>query len=76
MLLPCSVSDVDGLTSTNIRLTAIPTSKDVVPVRNQILELDMINISVSGEPDTIAVGDAGASTTYTTSTSYASNTSY
>ena len=71
-----SVSDVDGLTSTNIRLTAIPTSKDVVPVRNQILELDMINISVSGEPDTIAVGDAGASTTYTTSTSYASNTSY
>jgi len=71
-----SISDVDGLTSGKIRLTAIPSSKDIVPVRNQILELDVVNIKVSGDPDSIAVGDAGASTTYTTSTSYASNTSY
>jgi len=71
-----SISNVDGLASTRIRLTTIPDSKDIVPVRNQILELDMVNISVAGDPDYIAVGDSGASTTYTTSTSYASNTSY
>ena len=71
-----SVSDVDGLSSTKIRITAIPNSKDVVPVRNQILELDMVNVSVSGDVDTIAVGDAGASSSYIPSTSYPSNTSY
>ena len=71
-----SVSDVDGLSSTKIRITAIPSSKDIVPVRNQILELDMVNISVSGEIDTIAVGGAGASSTYTTATSYTSTQSY
>jgi hypothetical protein len=71
-----SISNVDGLPSTKIRMTVIPSSKDIVPVRNQILELDMVNISVSGEIDTIAVGDSGASSSYTTSTSYSSNTSY
>ena len=71
-----SISNVDGLSSTKIRITGIPNSKDVVPVRNQILELDMVNIKVTGEIDTIAVGDTGASSTYTTASSSPSNTSY
>jgi hypothetical protein len=71
-----TVSDVDGLSSTKIRITAIPSSKDIIPVRNQILELDMINLSINGTIDSIAVGDSGASSTYTTSSSYPSNTSY
>ena len=71
-----SVSDVDGLSSTKIRITAIPSSKDIVPVRNQILELDMVNISISGEIDTVAVGDAGASSGYTTTSSFTSTQSY
>ena len=71
-----TVSDVDGLSSTKVRMTAIPSSKDIIPVRNQILELDMVNLSINGTIDSIAVGDSGASSTYTTSTSYPSNTSY
>ena len=71
-----SISNVDGLSSTKIRITGIPDSKDIVPVRNQILELDMVNIKVTGEIDTIAVGDTGASSTYTTASSSPSNTSY
>ena len=71
-----SISNVDGLSSTKIRITGLPNSKDIVPVRNQILELDMVNIKVTGEIDTIAVGDTGASSTYTTASSSPSNTSY
>ena len=71
-----SISNVDGLSSTKIRITGLPNSKDIVPVRNQILELDMVNIKVTGEIDTIAVGDTGASSTYTTASSLPSNTSY
>ena len=71
-----TVSDVDGLSSTKVRMTAIPSSKDIIPVRNQILELDMVNLSINGTIDSIAVGDSGASSTYTTSSSYPSNTSY
>ena len=71
-----SISDVDGLSSTVIRITAIPSSKDIVPVRNQILEIDFTNSSITGEVDTVAVGDTGAGATYTTTTSYTPTQSY
>ena len=71
-----SISDVDDVSSTTIRITSIPDSKDIVPVRNQILEIDMTNTTVTGEIDTIAVGAAGASSSYTTSTSYTPTKSY
>ena len=71
-----SISDVDGASSTVIRMTAIPASKDIVPVRNQILEIDMTNTTVTGEVDLIAIGDTGASSSYTTSTSYTATKSY
>ena len=71
-----SVSNVDGVTSTSIRITAIPSSKDIVPVRNQILEIDFANTTITGEVDTVAVGDTGAGSTYTTTTSYTTTSSY
>ena len=71
-----SLSDIDGASSTVIRITAVPSSKDIVPVRNQILELDLVNTTIQGEIDSIAVGDTGASSTYTTSTSYTTTQSY
>jgi hypothetical protein len=71
-----SVSDVDGAVSTQVRLTVIPNSKDIVPVRNQILELDLTNSTVIGQVDTVAVGDSGAAGTYTTSTSYSTPSGY
>ena len=41
------VSDVDESTSTKFRLTVLPNSNDIVPVRNQLLELDLTNTTVS-----------------------------
>ena len=65
-----SADIVDGAASTQIRITALPDSKDIVPVRNQLLEIDFINTIITGEVDTIAVGDSAAGTTYTTTSSY------
>jgi hypothetical protein len=47
-----------------------PNSNDVVPVRNQILEIDTANCFVSGEIDGIESGSSQAGTSYTTSSSY------
>ena len=71
-----SVSSVDGNVSRRIRLTAIPASSDIVGKRNQIVEIDLVNTSVSGGQDTIAVNTAGGSTSYVTSTNYATPSSY
>ena len=71
-----SVGLVDGAASSRIRITAIPDSKDIVPVRNQILEIDFTNSTITGGVDTIAVSDSSAGATYTTTSSYTSTSSY
>ena len=71
-----SATDVDGASSDQIRITAVPNSKDIVPVRNQIVEIDFINTSITGEVDTVAVGDSAAGTTYTPTSSYTTTSSY
>ena len=71
-----TISNVDGVTSTQVRLTVIPNSKDIVPVRNQILELDLTNSTVIGQVDTVAVGDGSAGGTYTTNTSHSTPSGY
>ena len=65
-----TVGNVDGASSDYIRLTVQPASNDVVPVRNQILEIDAINLSVTGTADTIAAGAGDAGVNYTTTSSY------
>ena len=67
-----SVETYDGTTQTEIRITTTPNSNDIVPVRNQILEIDLINLTVTGETDTIASGSSDGGTTYATSSSYSS----
>ena len=65
-----SVSDVDGETSNNIRITTIPSSNDIVPVRNQILEIDLVNSTVTGQVDNTTTTGVG----YTTTTSGTAST--
>ena len=65
-----SVGDVDGATSTSIRITVQPASNDVVPVRNQVLEVDLVNLSVTGVADTIAAGAGDAGVNYSTTATY------
>ena len=74
------VSDVDEATSTRFRLTVLPNSNDIVPVRNQLLELDLTNTTVSGTVDATATTGKGytvtttATTTETTTSTTASTT--
>jgi hypothetical protein len=65
-----SISNVDGAASTQVRVFTIPSSNDIVPVRNQILSIDTSNSSITGEVDAIASGSSQAGTAYTTSSSY------
>ena len=71
-----SVENVDGAASTIIRLTVIPDSTDIIPVRNQILEIDFVNTTINGTVDTTAVGDTSAGATETTTSSYTAPSSY
>lgn len=64
------VSNVDGETSTQIRLVVKPDSNDVVSVRNNLLEIDFSNSSITGEIDTVSSGSSSAGTGYTTTSSY------
>ena len=65
-----SISDVDGAASTQIRLFVIPSSNDIVPVRNQVLSIDTSNSNIIGEVDGLASGGSQAGTSYTTTSSY------
>ena len=71
-----SVSNVDDNASTAIRLTATPSSNDIVAKRNQIIEIDIVNTTISGGQDTIAVNSSGGSTGYVTNTNYVAPSSY
>jgi hypothetical protein len=68
-LLISAVSNVDGLASSQIRVTALPNSNDVVPVRNQILEIDTVNTSTGGTVDAQATTGLGYTVTSTGTTS-------
>jgi len=76
-LLISAVSDIDGASSSQIRITVIPNSNDVVPVRNQILEIDKINTTTGGTVDAQATTGVGytVSATGTTSTTTVSTPS-
>ncbi len=64
-----SIGNVDGATSTTIRLTVVPNSVDVVPVRNQVIEIDETNATVVVTSDDY---DTTSGIGYTTATNYAS----
>jgi hypothetical protein len=65
-----SISNVDGATSTRVRVFVIPNSNDIIPVRNQVLSIDTSNSTITGEVDAITSGSSQAGTSYTTSSSY------
>ena len=65
-----SISNIRGSASTVIELTVNPNSNDVIPVRDQILQIDVANSSVTVETDSFASGTSDGGTTYTTTSSY------
>ena len=57
------VAEVDGTTSSQIRITVLPNSNDITPVRNQILEIDLTNTTYDGSVDATASTGVGYTTT-------------
>ena len=69
-----AVSEVDGATSTQVRVTVIPRSNDIAPVRGQVLNIDTANSTINGSVDTIESGSSSSGVGYSTSTSYSTST--
>ena len=65
-----SVSNIRGAASTVIEITVTPNSNDVVPVRDQIVEIDVANSLITVEEDSFVGGSAEAGVGYTSSSSY------
>jgi hypothetical protein len=65
-----SISNIRGATSTRIEITVQPNSNDVVPVRDQIIEIDVANSSITVSADTFVGGSAEAGVGYTPTASY------
>ena len=65
-----SISNIRGASSTVIELTVQPASNDVIPVRDQIVEIDVANSLINVEEDTFVGGSAEAGVGYSTSSSY------
>ena len=65
-----SISNIRGAASTVVEITVVPASNDVVPVRDQIVEIDVANSLISVEEDSFVGGSAEAGVGYTTSSSY------
>ncbi len=65
-----SISNIRGSASTVIELTVTPNSNDVVPVRDQIVEIDISNSTVSVVSDSFVGGSSDAGVGYTTTSSY------
>ena len=65
-----SILNIRGVVSNVIELTATPKSNDIVPVRNQVVEIDVSNSNITVEEDTFVGGSSEAGVGYTTTTSH------
>ena len=65
-----SIENIRGAASSVIELTTQPNSNDVIPVRDQILDIDTANSSITVEADTFIGGSADAGVGYNSASSY------
>ena len=65
-----SISNIRGSSSTLIEVTITPLSNDIVPVRDQIVEIDIANSNITVTADSFVGGSADAGVGYTTTSSY------
>jgi len=65
-----SIENIRGSASSVIEVTVEPASFDIVPVRDQILEIDTANSTITVEADTFVGGSADAGVGYTTTSNY------
>ena len=65
-----SIENIRGAASTVVELTVTPNSNDVVPVRAQVIDIDVANSSFTVQADTLVGGSANAGIGYSTTSSY------
>ena len=65
-----SLNITSSTETAGVTVTAQPSSNDIVPVRNQLIEIDFANAIIAGQNDTIESGGSSAGTDYATSSSY------
>ena len=65
-----SIENIRGSASTVVELTVTPSSNDVVPVRAQVIDIDVANSTFTVQADTLVGGSANAGIGYTTTSSY------
>ena len=65
-----SISNIRNVVSNVIEITVSPSSNDIVPVRNQVVEIDVTNSNITVEEDTFVGGSSEAGVGYNTTTSY------
>ena len=65
-----NIENIRGAASTVIEVMVKPNSNDLIPIRNQILEIDVANSSITVEADTLVGGSANAGIGYNTTSSY------
>lgn len=70
------VDNVDNSASSQIRITATPDSFDIVPKRNQLLEIDLVNTTVTATVDTVAAGNDSGNVSFITTSSYTTPSSF
>ena len=71
VLTSFNISSVQAA-SGNLEVTLKPDSNDVIPVRNQVIEIDTVSSVTSAEIDTFATGEATAGVGYASNSSTAS----
>ena len=57
---------IDGGDILTITLNMLPASNDIAPKKNQLIRIDMDQVSVSGEVDSIAIGGSSRTIDYNT----------
>ena len=70
-----SISNVDGSASTTIRVVVVPASNDVIPLRNDIIEIDISNSTISGQVDATTSSSSSATTSTSSAVTSASTSS-
>jgi hypothetical protein len=65
------VNAVQPDTTASIRIEATPNSFDLAPKRNQLLDIDLVSTTITGEIDTIALAGAAGAINYTTTSRHA-----
>ncbi len=65
-----SLENIKGASTSVLEITTQPESNDIIPVRDQILNIDIANSTITVETDTFVGGSADAGVGYTTTSSY------